>query len=151
MSKIIIFACNWGAYAGAESAGQEHLAYPPHVRLVRLICLGRLHPGLILRAFELGAAGVLVLGCPPHECHYGVGSDQIEEVFEQARGLAHLLGLDEERLQLDWVSPGDGAAFAQKVETFVRQVEIARSHTSVAPLGLEKDLGRVRPGESVGV
>ncbi|HID87715.1 MAG TPA: hydrogenase iron-sulfur subunit [Anaerolineae bacterium] len=123
MSKIIVFTCNWGAYAGAEKAGLERLAYPPSVRLIRLMCLGRLHPGLILRAFELGAAGVLVLGCPPGECHYGVASEQAEELFQQARGLAHLLGLEEERLQLDWVSPDDGAAFAQKVEAFVRRVK----------------------------
>lgn len=121
--RVVVFTCNWGAYAGAESAGLERLAYPPSVRLMRLMCLGRLHPGLILRAFELGAAGVLILGCPPDECHFGVGSEQVEELFQQARGLAHLLGLDKERLQFDWVSPGDGAAFAQKVEAFVKQVE----------------------------
>ena len=123
MSKVVVFTCNWGAYAGVEQAGLERLAYPSSVRLIRLMCLGRLHPGLILRAFDLGAAGVLVLGCPPGECHYGVRSEQVEELFQQARGLAHLLGLDEKRLQLDWVGPGDGAAFVQKVEAFVRRIE----------------------------
>jgi len=82
------------------------------------MCLGQVHPGLVLKALELGADGVLLLGCPPGECQYEFGNRRAEELFEQAQALAHLLGYREEQVQLDWVAP-DGAAFAEKVRTFV--------------------------------
>jgi len=66
------------------------------------MCLGRLHTGLILKAFELGADGVLLLGCPPGECHYEFGNQRAEELFQETRAIAHLLGIEDERLKLDW-------------------------------------------------
>ena len=66
---VLIFACEWSGYAAAELAGAQKLTYPPNVRMIRLDCSGRLQPGLILKAFEMGAAGVLVLGCEPGLCH----------------------------------------------------------------------------------
>jgi coenzyme F420-reducing hydrogenase delta subunit len=81
-----------------------------------------LHPGLVLKAFELGADGVLMLGCPPGECHYEFGNSRAEELFEETRALARLLGIGEERLQLDWVAAGDGEVFVEKVREFVEGV-----------------------------
>jgi len=86
------------------------------------MCLGRLHPGLILKAFELGADGVLLLGCPPGECHYDFGNQRAEELFQETKSLAHLLGIEDERLKLDWVGTGEGEAFVQKVTEFYEQV-----------------------------
>ncbi|NIO71467.1 MAG: hydrogenase iron-sulfur subunit [Anaerolineae bacterium] len=125
--KIIVFTCNWNAYSGLETAGYERLSLPAGVRPVKVMCLGRLHPGLVLKAFELGADGVLMLGCPPGECHYEFGNSRAEELFEETRALAHLLGIGEERLQLDWVAAGDGEAFAEKVRCFVENVDQAVS------------------------
>ncbi len=116
--RIIVFTCNWSAYSGLESAGAEGLSYPASVHPVRVMCLARLHPGLILRAFELGAAGVLLLGCPPGECHYGSGNSRAAEMFEELQALARLLGVRDEQLQLDWVTTGQGATFANKVREF---------------------------------
>jgi len=121
--KIIVFTCNWNAYSGLEMAGYERLSLPAGVRPVKVMCLGRLHPGLVLKAFELGADGVLMLGCPPGECRYEFGNSRAEELFEETRALARLLGIGEERLQLDWVAAGDGEAFAEKVRCFVENVE----------------------------
>jgi len=86
------------------------------------MCLGRLHPGLILKAFELGADGVLLLGCPPDECHYEFGNRRAEELFQETRVIAHLLGIGDERLKLDWVGAGEGEVFVQKVTEFYEQV-----------------------------
>jgi F420-non-reducing hydrogenase iron-sulfur subunit len=120
--KVIVFTCNWNAYSGLEMAGYERLSLPAGVRPVKVMCLGRLHPGLVLKAFELGADGVLMLGCPPGECRYEFGNSRAAELFEETRALACLLGIGEERLRLDWVAAGDGEAFAQKVREFVGEV-----------------------------
>jgi coenzyme F420-reducing hydrogenase delta subunit len=101
-------------------AGLQSLSYPPNARLIRLQCLGRLHPGLILKAFESGAAGVLMLGCPPGECEHRL--EGAEDLFRRTRALLGLLGIDERRLQLDSMPLGDGRLFAQKVRRFVQRV-----------------------------
>ncbi len=119
---VVVFTCNWSAYSALETAGSKRLAYPANVRPIRVMCLGRLHPGLILKAFELGAAGVLLLGCPPGECHYEFGNQRAEELFQETRAIAHLLGIGNERLKLEWVGVGEGEAFVQKVMEFYEQV-----------------------------
>jgi len=121
-TRVIVFTCNWNAYSSLEAAGVEGLSYPAGVYAVKVMCLGRLHPGLILKAFEQGADGVLLLGCPPGECHYGFGNRHAEEVFAEARALARLLGIAEERLCLDWLDVGDGDAFVKKVTGFVEHM-----------------------------
>lgn len=117
--KIIVFTCNWNAYSGMEGAGKSQTAYSPSVRPVRVKCLGRLDPGIILKAFQHGAAGVMMLGCPLDECHYGFGSRNATGVFAQSKELLHLLGIKERRFQLDTVSAGDEQAFVEKVENFI--------------------------------
>jgi len=120
--KVIVFSCNWKAYSGAEMAGLQGISYPPKVRLVRLQCLGRLHPGLILKALELGAAGVLMLGCPPEECEHQFGNQGAEDLFKRTQALLGLLGINKRRLHLDSIPLGDGRLFAQKVKRFVQRV-----------------------------
>lgn len=124
-SKIIVYTCNWDAYSGLETAGFQGLSYPANIHPIRVMCLGRLHPGLILKAFELGAAGVLMLGCPPGECHYGFGNTRAEELFQETLALARLLGIGKERLKLDWVAAGQGQDFVTQVRQFVEQVALA--------------------------
>ena len=65
--SLIVFACNWCSYAGADTAGVSRIQHQPHFRMIRVMCSGRVHPGFVLRAFEKGADGVLVSGC-----HFGV-------------------------------------------------------------------------------
>lgn len=120
--KVIVFTCNWNAYSALEMAGCQRLPLPAGVRTIKVMCLGRLHSGLVLKAFELGADGVLMLGCPPGECHYEFGNSWAEELFQETRALARLLGIGEERLQLGWVAANDGRAFAEKVQEFVKGV-----------------------------
>jgi coenzyme F420-reducing hydrogenase delta subunit len=116
--RIIVFSCNWSAYSGMESAAVEGESFPAGIRPIRLACLGRLHPGHILKAFDHGAAGVLLLGCPPGECQHGFGYQRAEEVFELARKLIRLLGFRETRLQLGWVAADDGDGFVRKINRF---------------------------------
>jgi F420-non-reducing hydrogenase iron-sulfur subunit len=117
--QVVVFTCNWNAYNGLEAAGAAHLSYPPGVRPLRVMCLGRLSPGIILKALEKGADGVLLLGCPPGECHYEFGNRRAEQVFVEAKGMANLLGYGEEQLKLDWIAAGEGQTFVDKVQSFL--------------------------------
>ena len=117
--KVIVFTCNWNAYSGLETAGVEHLSYPPSVYPLKVMCLGQISPGIILKAFEKGAEGVLLLGCPAGNCHFEFGNRRVEEVFAEAKGLAAVLGYRDEQLKLDWVGAGEGKVFVDKLEQFI--------------------------------
>ena len=120
--QVLVVTCNWAAYSALESAGRQRLACGPAVRLLRVPCLGRLNSGLILKAFECGADGVLLLGCPSGQCRYETGNEQAKVLFAETQALARLLGLSEAQLALDWVEANEGAALAAKVAAFVQGV-----------------------------
>jgi len=124
--KVILFTCNWNAYSGLETAGARRLAYPAGVYPLKVTCLGQIDPGLILKAFENGAEGVLMLGCPPDQCHYEFGNRRAEEVYVQAKELVKLLGCSDSQLQLDWVAAGEGQDLVNKVRDFVAGLNGAR-------------------------
>jgi coenzyme F420-reducing hydrogenase delta subunit len=117
--KVLVFTCNWNAYRGLETAGLQHQTYSAAVHPLKVMCLGRLSPGIILKAFEHGAAGVLLLGCPRGECNYEFGNRRAEEMFAVANKLARLLGYSSQRLQMDHVDAGDGETWVEKVQSFV--------------------------------
>lgn len=122
---MVIFTCNWSAYSGLEAAGRDRRHYAAAVRPIRVTCLGRLHPGLILKAFERGADGVMLLGCPPGDCHYDFGSRGAEAVFSVSRDLLGLLGFHKKRLQLNCLAAGDGNAFVDMIEKFITDLHAA--------------------------
>lgn len=121
--RIVVFTCNWNPYNALETTVEQDVIYPANVYPIRVMCLGRLQPGLILKALEQGAAGVLLLGCPPGECQYGSGNIHAEQVLEQSQALARLLGFRAEQLGMDWVAAGDGRAFAEKVNAFCSKLD----------------------------
>ena len=123
--KVLVFTCNWSAYHGLESAGVNHQAYSAAIHPIKVMCLGRLGPGIILKAFEKGAAGVLMLGCPPQECHYDFGNRRGEEIFAVASDLIHVLGYSKKRLQMDRVTVGDAEAWVEKVQSFVTGLNVS--------------------------
>ena len=117
--KVVIFTCNWDAYSGLEAAGKDRQHYSPAIRPVRVMCLGRLHPGLILKAFEKGADGVMMLGCSPDDCHYDFGNRGAEKVYSLAKELLCLLGYQKKQIHLDYLAAGDGKGFIDKIESFM--------------------------------
>jgi F420-non-reducing hydrogenase iron-sulfur subunit len=121
-SHVVVFACNWDGLSCIEAAAHEGLSYPASVRIVRVSCLSRVHLGLILRAFELGAEGVMLLGCEPGECNYDRDSRSITREYEKAQGLLRLMGMAPETVILSHMSRGDGVSFVHKVNEFVVQV-----------------------------
>ena len=120
--KIIGFLCNWCSYAGADLAGVSRIQYPPNIRIIRVMCSGRIDPVIILTMFENGADGVLVAGCHPGDCHYISGNLYEERKIKMLKMLLGLTGLDLERLRLEWVSAAEGQKFAQVVTEFTEQI-----------------------------
>jgi F420-non-reducing hydrogenase iron-sulfur subunit len=121
--RIIAFACNWCSYAGADLAGVSRIQYPPTTRVIRVMCSGRVSPMFILEALRSGADGVLITGCHPGDCHYVSGNQKAIHTVETARSLARLLGLEPERIRLEWISAAEGARFAQLIREFTETVE----------------------------
>jgi coenzyme F420-reducing hydrogenase delta subunit/ferredoxin len=120
--KIIGFLCTWCSYTGADTAGISRLKYPANLRAVRVPCSGRVSPELVLRAFEQGADGVLILGCHIGECHYESGNHRTAKRVPALHALLAFTGLEPERLRLDWVSASEGDRFARIVKEFTEVV-----------------------------
>jgi heterodisulfide reductase subunit A len=120
--KILGFLCNWCSYAGADLAGVSRFQYSPNLRVVRVMCSGRIDPTIPPEVFMRGADGILVLGCHPADCHYVEGNLYEERKIKMLKKLIALTGLEPERLELDWVSAAEGQRFAQIVTEFTEQV-----------------------------
>jgi len=110
---IVGFLCNWCAYQGADLAGTSRMAYTPNVRIVRVMCTGRIDPTFVLKAFQSGADGVIVAGCHPGDCHYSEGNYKTMRRVALLRRLLSQMGIEPERFRLEWVSAGEGAKWAQ--------------------------------------
>ena len=122
-ANVAVFACNWDGLSCIESAAQMKLSYPASVRVVRVTCLSRLHHGLLLKAFEVGADGVLLLGCQPGRCQFQANDTLVEQECQKARDLMKLLGIKGERLALERLPRGDGCQFVEKLARFLEKVE----------------------------
>jgi len=120
--RIVVFACNWCSYAGADTAGVSRIQHQPYFRMIRVMCSGRIQPAFVLRAFEKGADGVLVSGCHFGDCHYIFGNERAVEQFEKTMNVVKLLGIEEGRLRLEWISAAEGARFAEVIDEFTDQV-----------------------------
>lgn len=122
--RIIGFLCNWCAYAGADLAGVSRIQYPPNIRVVRVMCSGRVDPVFILEAFRSGADGVLVAGCHlPSDCHYLSGNYKAQRRFLMLRRVLEQFGLEPERLRLEWVSASEGDRFAMVVKDMTEEIK----------------------------
>ncbi len=119
---ILGFACNWCSYTGADLAGTSRLSYPPNMKVIRVMCSGRVDPVFILKAFSEGIDGVLVTGCHPGDCHYVSGNYKTARRIELTKKLLSGLGVEPERLRLSWVSASEGARFAEVVTEFTEQI-----------------------------
>ncbi len=120
--RLVVFACNWCSYAGADTAGVSRIQHEPHFRMIRVMCSGRIQPAFVLRAFERGADGVLVSGCHFGDCHYIFGNERAVEQFDKTMKMVKLLGIEEGRLRLEWISAAEGARFADVINEFTAQL-----------------------------
>jgi F420-non-reducing hydrogenase iron-sulfur subunit len=120
--KIIGFLCNWCSYEGADAAGRARKEYPANIRVVRVLCSGRVDPQFIIEAFKEGADGVMILGCHPGECHYKEGNLQTLKRYSVLKTMLRQFGIEEDRLQLDWISASEGEKFVQVVSEMTERM-----------------------------
>jgi F420-non-reducing hydrogenase iron-sulfur subunit len=120
--KIIGFLCNWCSYTGADLAGVSRIRSAPNVRVIRTMCSGRVDPVFILKAFQLGADGVVVMGCHPGDCHYQEGNYKTARRIPFLQRIITDFGIDPRRLRLEWVSASEGDRFAAIVNEMTEQI-----------------------------
>ena len=121
--KILVFACNWCSYAGADTAGVSRIQYSPKFRVIRTMCSGRVRTSYILKAFKLGADGVLVSGCHIGDCHYIFGNHRAIDMFERTKKTLKVLGLEDKRIRLEWVSAAEGVRWGEVIDEFVNDIK----------------------------
>ena len=117
---IVAFLCNWCAYTGADLAGTSRLRYAPNIRIIRIMCSGRIEPTFILKAFQQGADGVLICGCHPGDCHYQEGNYKCLRRFKLIQKYTEQMGIEKDRLRLEWISASEGKQFAELVNDLTK-------------------------------
>lgn len=120
--KIIGFLCNWCSYSGADLAGVSRIKSAPNVRVVRTMCSGRVDPAFILKSFQLGADGVVVMGCHLGDCHYQEGNYKTLRRIPFLKRLIRQFGIDPRRLRLEWVSASEGDRFVEVVNEMTEEI-----------------------------
>ena len=121
--KIVGFFCNWCSYAGADLAGTTRIKYPANIRIIRVMCSGRVDEKMIIKAFTSGADGVLVSGCHPGDCHYQKGNLSSRRRVTGIKPLLDAIGIGKERLRLEWISASEGPKVAETINTFTQTLK----------------------------
>src|SRR5512137_48842 len=119
---IIGFTCNWCSYRAADLAGTARVKYPPNIRLIRLMCSGRLDPTFVLKALAGGADGVLISGCHPGECHYLEQNYKAMRRYHLLRRVLTQMGVEPQRVKLVWASAAEGVRLAEEIKKMVEEV-----------------------------
>jgi F420-non-reducing hydrogenase iron-sulfur subunit len=132
---IIGFTCNWCSYRAADLAGTARVKYPPNVRLIRLMCSGRLDPTFVLKALADGADGVLITGCHPGECHYLEQNYKAMRRYLLLRRTLAQMGIEPQRVKLVWASAAEGVKLAQAIGVMVEEIR------ALGPLNWMRDGG----------
>lgn len=120
--QIVGFCCNWCSYTGADLAGISRTKYPPNLRIIRVMCSGRVDELLVLKAFSSGADGVLISGCHPGDCHYQKGNLSTRRRFMGLRLFLEAIGIGKDRLKLEWISASEGGKFVETAKEFTQVI-----------------------------
>jgi F420-non-reducing hydrogenase iron-sulfur subunit len=137
--RIVAFFCNWCTYLAADLAGTSRIRYAPNACVIRVMCSGRVDPQFVLDAFAKGADGVLIGGCHPGDCHYQEGNYKALRRFLLLRRLVKQMGIEEERLRLEWISAAEGERVKTVINDMVEKLKLLgplrrpREETSARP------------------
>ena len=120
--QIIGFLCNWCSYTGADLAGTARMKIPSSIRVIRVMCSGRIDPLFVLRGLLRGADGIMMMGCHPGDCHYQKGNYNTRRRYVMIQSILDTLGLESKRVGLWWVSASEGAKYARVTQEFSDQI-----------------------------
>jgi F420-non-reducing hydrogenase iron-sulfur subunit len=120
---IVSFLCNWCSYTGADLAGTSRMTYAPNIRVIRVMCSGRVDPTFVLSAFREGADGVLICGCHPGDCHYHEGNYKCLRRYHLLQKYLQQMGIHRDRLRLAWISASEGKQFAELADEMTDTVK----------------------------
>jgi len=132
--QIIGFLCNWCSYTGADLAGVSRLQIPPSIRVIRLMCSGRIDPLFVTKAFIKGSDGVMMMGCHPGDCHYQKGNYYTRRRYKTINSVFESLHLEAERILLSWVSASEGVKYARVTKEFDDKIK------SMGPNPVKKEI-----------
>ncbi|PKQ28306.1 MAG: hydrogenase iron-sulfur subunit [Candidatus Anoxymicrobium japonicum] len=123
--NIVAFLCNWCSYAGADLAGTSRTHYLPNIKIIRVMCSGRVNPLFLVNALQQGADGVLISGCHPGDCHYMEGNFYARRRFTLMLKLLEHIGVDPGRVNMSWVSASEGEKFKEVIDETVAMARAA--------------------------
>jgi F420-non-reducing hydrogenase iron-sulfur subunit len=126
----VAFFCNWCTYTASDLAGVSRMKHAPNIRIIRVMCSGRVDPQFVLDAFARGADGVLIGGCHFGDCHYAEGNHKALRRVTMLRRVLADMGIEAERFRLEWISAAEG----EKVKTVVN--DMTAKVKALGPLGL---------------
>ena len=133
--RIVAFFCNWCTYTAADLAGVSRMKHASNLRIIRLMCSGRVDPQFVVDALTMGADGVLIGGCHPNDCHYSEGNYKCLRRFQMLKRMVADMGIEPDRLRLEWTSAAEG----EKVKRVVN--EMVETVTKLGPLGIPQKFG----------
>jgi len=119
---IVAFLCNWCSYTGADLAGTSRMKYKPNIRVIRVMCSGRIDPTFVYKSFREGADGVLICGCHPGDCHYQEGNYKCLRRYKLMKKYIAQMGIETDRLHLEWISASEGKQFAELVDSMTERI-----------------------------
>jgi F420-non-reducing hydrogenase iron-sulfur subunit len=128
--RIVAFFCTWCTYTAADLAGVSRMKYAANVRVIRVMCSGRVDPQFVMDALAKGADGVLIGGCHPNDCHYAEGNYKMLRRFRLLQRMLTDLGIETERVRLEWISAAEG----EKVKTVIN--DMVEKIKAMGPLNL---------------
>ena len=120
--KLVGFLCNWCSYTASDLAGTSRMEYAPNIRIIRVMCSGRVDPSFVMKAFSLGADGVMIAGCHPGDCHYQSQNYKTMRRFSMIKHTLTQLGVEPERLRLVWASAAEGQQLAEAITELTEDV-----------------------------
>lgn len=132
--KIVSFLCNWCSYTGADLAGTSRMKYASNIRVIRVMCSGRVDPTFVLKSFREGADGVLICGCHPGDCHYHEGNYKCLRRYHFLKKYIVQMGINPDRLKLAWISASEGKEFAHLAD------EMAETIKSLGPCKVKDEM-----------
>jgi F420-non-reducing hydrogenase iron-sulfur subunit len=134
--QIVAFFCTWCTYSAADLAGVSRLKYDASVRIIRVMCSGRVDPQFVLDAFARGADGVLIGGCHPGDCHYLEGNNKALRRFRLLKRMLSSMGIHDDRCRLEWISASEGDTVKKVINDMVSKVK------KLGPLQLPEKFAR---------